>query len=116
MHIPLQQKRLWPRSKPELRFIFTFEASKVRALGALIEVTVLFRAVGTGRGAGGARLPQIFGRSVNPISTRGQIMPTNYYSLPKIFRPSDIPAVLFDATAKTGENRQISTTNHQFYT
>jgi hypothetical protein len=22
----LQQKRLWPRSKPELRFIFTFEA------------------------------------------------------------------------------------------
>ena len=65
----------------------------------------------------GAMASSDFGRSVNPISTRGQIMPTNnYYSLPKIFRPSDIPAVLFDATAKTGENRQISTTNHQFYT
>ena len=60
MHIPLQQKRLWPRSKPELRFIFTFEASKVRALGALIEVTVLFRAVGTGGGGRGGTPPPDF--------------------------------------------------------
>ena len=32
-----------------------------------------------------------FYRSVNPISTTGQIMSTNYYLPPQIFRPSTIP-------------------------
>ena len=33
-----------------------------------------------------------FGRSVNPISTRGgRLWPPNYYWHPRIFRPSDGP-------------------------
>ena len=40
--------------------------------------------------AGGAMAPSDFGRSVNPISTRGdRLCPPNYYWLPRIFRPSD---------------------------
>ena len=39
---------------------------------------------------GGA--PPYFGRSVNPISTRGdRLCPPNYYWHPRIFRPSDGP-------------------------
>ena len=43
-------------------------------------------------GAGGAMAPPDFGRSVNPISTRGdRLCPPNYYWHPRIFRPSDGP-------------------------
>ena len=42
-------------------------------------------------GAGGAMAPPDFGRSVNPISTRGQFMPTTLLT-PQIFRPSYGPA------------------------
>ena len=44
MHIPLQQKKISGQGREgsdTIEFIFTFEASKVRPLSALIEVTVL---------------------------------------------------------------------------
>ena len=42
-----------------------------------------------GGGVGGPCFHQIFGRSVNPFSTREQIMPSHYYLPPsQIFRPS----------------------------
>ena len=44
-------------------------------------------------GAGGAMAPPDFGRTVNPISTRGQIMPLKYYWHLRLFRPSDGPEV-----------------------
>ena len=44
-------------------------------------------------GAGGAMAHPDFGRSVNPISTRGnRLCQTNYYWHTRIFRPSDGPA------------------------
>jgi hypothetical protein len=39
-------------------------------------------------GTGGAMAPPDFGRSVNPISTGGQIMSTTSLPAPQIFRPS----------------------------
>ena len=52
-----------------------------------------FRGVVPG-GAGGAMAPPDFGRSVNPISTRGdRLCPPNYYWHPRIFRPSDGPVI-----------------------
>ena len=51
----------------------------------------IYRGVVPG-GAGGAMAPPDFGRSVNPISTRGKrLCPPNYYWQPRIFRPSDGP-------------------------
>ena len=53
------------------------------------------KAVGTeGAGAGGAIASPDFGRSVNPIPTRGWVIlcPPHYYSPPRIFRPSFGPA------------------------
>ena len=42
--------------------------------------------------AGCARAHPDFGRSVNPISTRGdRLCPPNYYGHTQIFRPSDVP-------------------------
>ena len=47
-------------------------------------------------GAGGAMAPPDFGRSVNPISTRGdRLCPPNYYWHPRIFRPSDGPVIRY---------------------
>ena len=44
------------------------------------------------RGAGDAMAPLYFGRSVDPISTRGdKLCPPNYYWHPLIFRPSNGP-------------------------
>ena len=44
-----------------------------------------------------------FGRSVNPISTRGNILcQPNYYWHPRIFRPSDGPAL---ETCEKGQTR-----------
>jgi hypothetical protein len=37
--------------------------------------------------------PPDFDRTVNPISTRGQIMPLKYYWHLRLFRPSDGPEV-----------------------
>ena len=43
-------------------------------------------------GAGGAMAPSDFGRSVNPISTKGdRLCPPNYYWHTRTFRPSDGP-------------------------
>ena len=43
-------------------------------------------------GAGSAMAPPDFGRSVNPISTRGdRLCPPNYYCHPRVFRPSNGP-------------------------
>ena len=44
-------------------------------------------------GAGGAMAPPDFGRSVNPISTKGGRLcpPNNTYWHPRIFRPFDGP-------------------------
>ena len=44
----------------------------------------------------GQIMPTNFDRSVNPITTRGQIMPTNYYSFPHPFprRFLDLPPAL----------------------
>ena len=51
-----------------------------------------YRGVVSG-GAGGARESPNFGRSVNPISTRGdRLCPPDYYWNPQIFRSSDGPA------------------------
>jgi hypothetical protein len=45
------------------------------------------------RGAEGALAPPVFGRTVNPISTRGsRLCPPQYYEPPRIFRPCDGPA------------------------
>ena len=41
-----------------------------------------------GWGALASPLP-VFGQTVNPISTRGQIMPTTVIQAPQIFRPCD---------------------------
>ena len=47
------------------------------------------------RGAGGARALPLFGRSVNPISTRGAHYPHPVvYVPPRIFRPCDGPALI----------------------
>ena len=54
---------------------------------------ISYRPVASG-GAGGARAPPVFGRSVNPISTRGgHIIPTQYYVPSRIFRPCDGPVM-----------------------
>ena len=46
------------------------------------------------RCAGCAMAHPNFGRSVNPISTRGdRLCPPNYYWHTRIFRPSDVPAL-----------------------
>ena len=46
-------------------------------------------------GAGGAKTPPDFGRSVNPISTRrGRLCPPHYYWHPRIFRPSYGPVYI----------------------
>ena len=46
--------------------------------------------------AGCAMTHPDFGRSVNPISTRGvKLCPPNYYWHPRIFRPSDGPGRWF---------------------
>ena len=43
----------------------------------------------------GGVAPPDFGRSVNPISTRGdRLCPPIYYWYPRIFRPSDGPAIV----------------------
>ena len=42
-------------------------------------------------GWGGFTKPPVFGGTVNPISTRGQIMPTTVIQAPQIFRPCDDP-------------------------
>ena len=56
--------------------------------------TVHHRAVVPGC-AGCAMAHPDFGRSVNPISTRGdRLCPHNYYWHTRIFRPSDVPAPL----------------------
>ena len=45
--------------------------------------------------AGSAMAHPDFGRSVNPISTRGdRLCPPNYYGHTRIFRPSDGPVKL----------------------
>ena len=55
--------------------------------------TALYRGVVIG-GAGGAMAPPDFGRSVNPISTRGdRLSPSNYYWHPRISRPFNGPAL-----------------------
>ena len=53
--------------------------------------TTKFR--GVVRGCAGCAIAHPdFGRSVNPISTRGdRLCPPNYYWHPRIFRPSDGP-------------------------
>ena len=49
---------------------------------------------GPSQAGGGARAPPLFGRSVNPISTRGgHIIPTQYYVPSRIFRPCDGPVI-----------------------
>ena len=46
-----------------------------------------------GGGQGGAAAPPDFGRSVNPIPTRGdRLCPPNSYWHPRILKPSDGPA------------------------
>ena len=56
-------------------------------------------------GAGGAMVPPEFGRSVNPISTRGdRLCPPNYYWHPRIFRPSDGPVHCSSAVQCRCEN------------
>ena len=42
---------------------------------------------------GGFSPSPVFGRTVNPISTRGQIMPTTVLRAPRIFRPCDGPVL-----------------------
>ena len=55
--------------------------------------SVFYRGVVPGC-AGCAMAHPEFGRSVNPISTRGdRLCPPNYYWHPRIFRPSDGPAL-----------------------
>ena len=52
--------------------------------------------------AGCAMAHPDFGRSVNPISTRGdRLCPPNYYWHTQIFRPSDGPAVLIKVNQRT---------------
>ena len=54
-------------------------------------------------GAGCAMAHPDFGRSVNPISTRGdRLSPPNYYWHTRIFRPSDGP----EYTAQEHTNKQ----------
>ena len=59
-------------------------------------LTFTSRSVGS-RGQGGS-IPPGFVRSVNPISTRGDIMPTILLLAPRIFRPSYGPTILFGDT------------------
>ena len=42
-------------------------------------------------GAWGGLAPPMFGQTVNPISTRGQIIPTTVLRARRIFRPCDGP-------------------------
>ena len=52
--------------------------------------------------AGCAMAHPDFGRSVNPISTRGdKLCPPNYYWHTRIFRPSDVPDVYIRILTKT---------------
>ena len=59
-------------------------------------ITFTMHACAKYRGAdGGAMAPPDFGRSVNPISTRGvRLYPPNYHWHPRIFRSSDGPEVM----------------------
>ena len=60
---------------------------------------------------GGAMAPPDFGRSVNPISTRGdRLCPSNYYWHPRIFRPSNGPE---DASEGSVWKHQINTIFNQ---
>ena len=63
-------------------------------------------------GAGGrgphAPSPPDFGNSPNPISNRWQIMPTNYYLLPRIVRPSAIPDVLMHCVPRAWKSSRIT--------
>ena len=53
--------------------------------------------------------PPDFGRSVNPISTRGgHIIPTQYYVPPQIFRPCDGP-VTYTFSNLRSINEKVST-------
>ena len=56
-------------------------------------ITFTMHACAKYRGAdGGAMAPPDFGRSVNPISTRGvRLYPPQYYQPPRNFRPCDGP-------------------------
>ena len=52
----------------------------------------LLQAGGSG---GGARAPQVFGRTVNPISTKWQIMPTTVPRAPQYFQTLRCVALQF---------------------
>ena len=59
-------------------------------------------------GAWEASAPPIFGRSVNPISTRGsRLCPPKYYEPPRIFRPCDGPASAWTAPGARAEDLHI---------
>ena len=64
-----------------------------KAEGKIVQGVPVSRPVVTGC-AGCAMAHPDFGRSVNPISTRGdRLCPPNYYWHTRIFRPSDGPAL-----------------------
>ena len=82
---------------PEKRIICVEGDSAFGFSGMEMETIVRYNIVEVYRpvvpgGAGGAMAPPNFGRSVNPISTKGgRLCPPNNTS-PRIFRPSDGPA------------------------
>ena len=61
--------------------------------------------------AGCAMAHPDFGRSVNPISTRGdRLCPPNYYWHTRIFRPSDGPGLPTGETGTTADAHKFSET------
>ena len=60
--------------------------------------------------AGGAMAPPDFGRSVNPISTRGdRLCPSNYYWPSRIFKPSDGSALEVGTWMHLAKNKVTKT-------
>ena len=52
----------------------------------------------TGLSQAGRGPPPVFGQTVNPISTRGQIVPTTVLQAPRIFKPCDGPGIVVPLT------------------
>ena len=68
------------------------------------------------RGAGGAMALPDFGRSVNPISTRGdRLWPPNYYWHPRIFRTSDSPVSSDSTTILSGSRQTVKIFGYLIY-
>ena len=65
----------------------------------------------------GALAPPVFGKTVNPISTRGdRLCPPQYYEPPRIFRPCDGPAWWLGGRNSCKKSHQRANLNFLFLT